>query len=101
MHSAEPHEPRDARRSSIEPIERVLPFCCNLISQGLGGHCAVHAVSHQLRTDPSRQLPERLFYILSTQQALLQSTNMLRMSTDSNHVSAHEWAGENAPLSHP
>jgi hypothetical protein len=41
MHSAEPHEPRDARRSSIEPIERVLPFCRNLISQGLGGHCAV------------------------------------------------------------
>jgi hypothetical protein len=43
-HSAEPHEPRDARRTSIEPIERVLPFCCNLISQGLGGHCTAPAV---------------------------------------------------------
>src|SRR6266567_151721 len=50
-HSAEPHEPRDARRSSIEPIERVLPFCCNLISQGLGGHCTAPTVDGRATTN--------------------------------------------------
>ena len=37
-HSTELHEARDTWRRTIEPVERVLPFCRYLVAQGLGGH---------------------------------------------------------------
>ena len=56
-HSAEAHKSGDAWRTSIEPIERVLPFRRNLVTQGLGGHYT--ALYGQSQTsDLIRQLPE-------------------------------------------
>jgi hypothetical protein len=69
-HSAERHEARNAWFSSIESIERILPFCRNLITEGLGGHYSALVVQSQT-SDSSGNCREQ--FLAADDSSLLQA----------------------------
>lgn len=85
-HSAEPHEPRYARRSSIEPIERVLPFCCNLISQGLGSHYTAPAVDGRANLTPFGNCRDSTPYTRFYAKLIYSSTHLKLYPLASPHL---------------